>query len=337
MKAFVVGLGSMGKRRVRNLLALGVEEVIGFDARADRRAEAFQKYGITLVESFEAGLALRPDAVLISLPPDLHVTYARRSLAAGIPFFSEASVMLDGMDELLGDIQRTGLVAFPSCTMRYFPGPKTLKAICQGGRIGKPLLWQYQSGQYLPDWHPWEPITDFYVSKTETGGCREIVPFELCWLTDVFGPVASLTCQKAKLTDLPAPIDDVYQLQLRHGNGILGQLTVDVISRVPVRVARVLGTEGTVEWDADRNQVRLFSAAAQSWTAIPFEEGTKESGYINPEEPYISEISDFLSCVREGKQPAYTFQQDHGLLTTLYLAEESSEKGIAKAIPALAN
>jgi 3-hydroxyisobutyrate dehydrogenase-like beta-hydroxyacid dehydrogenase len=40
MKALVVGLGSMGKRRVLNLIALGVKEIHGFDLRADRRQEA---------------------------------------------------------------------------------------------------------------------------------------------------------------------------------------------------------------------------------------------------------------------------------------------------------
>ena len=40
MKFLVVGLGSMGKRRVRNLIALGFKDsVSGFDIREDRREE----------------------------------------------------------------------------------------------------------------------------------------------------------------------------------------------------------------------------------------------------------------------------------------------------------
>ena len=33
MKALVVGLGSMGKRRIRNLQALGLSDIGGFDDR----------------------------------------------------------------------------------------------------------------------------------------------------------------------------------------------------------------------------------------------------------------------------------------------------------------
>jgi predicted dehydrogenase len=332
VKVFVVGLGSMGKRRLRNLRALGVEKVFGFDQRADRREEARARYGTTIVESFEHGLAQKPDAVVLSLPPDLHVAFAREAVAAGTPFFAEASVVLEGMSELLADLRRTGVLGFPSCTMRYFRGPKALRAICSAGRIGKPLVWQYQSGQYLPDWHPWERIQDYYVSNPRTGGCREIVPFELVWLTDLFGSVASLSCQKAKLTDLPAPIDDVYQVQVKHRSGVLGQLTVDTISRVPVRLARILGSEGTVEWDADRNIVRVYTAESKAWTVESLSEGTRESGYINPEEPYIEEINDFLGCIRSGRQPAYSFKDDDVILKALYAADSSAESGMVVTV-----
>jgi threonine dehydrogenase-like Zn-dependent dehydrogenase len=40
----VVGLGSMGKRRIRNLKSLGYNDIVGFDKRADRRQEAKKLY-----------------------------------------------------------------------------------------------------------------------------------------------------------------------------------------------------------------------------------------------------------------------------------------------------
>ena len=50
-KFLVIGLGSMGKRRVRCLMALGVESenIIGIDNREDRCVEAREKYGISIV------------------------------------------------------------------------------------------------------------------------------------------------------------------------------------------------------------------------------------------------------------------------------------------------
>ena len=42
----VVGLGSMGKRRVRDLKALEAGRIVGVDARDDRRAETNERFGV---------------------------------------------------------------------------------------------------------------------------------------------------------------------------------------------------------------------------------------------------------------------------------------------------
>lgn len=63
MRIPVIGLISMGKRRVRNLQFLHAGEIIGFDLRADRRAEAEVKYGIKTVEEAQRGFSSRPDQV----------------------------------------------------------------------------------------------------------------------------------------------------------------------------------------------------------------------------------------------------------------------------------
>ena len=63
----------MGKRRVRNLQALQVEEIIGYDNREDRRAETEDRYQIRTVPSFEQGMAADPYAVVVSAPAGEHL------------------------------------------------------------------------------------------------------------------------------------------------------------------------------------------------------------------------------------------------------------------------
>jgi len=328
MKVLIVGLGSMGKRRVRNLKALGVEQISGFDIREDRRNDASSLYGIPTFGNFEDAIAQGPDAIVISLPPDLHVEYAHKAIDARVPFFTEASVVPEGMAQMVDRLRASHVLGVPSCTMRYFPGPKLLKRTMNSGVVGRPLAWTYQSGQYLPDWHPWERMEAFYVSKRKTGGCREIVCFELVWLVEVFGGVRNVSCQRGKLSDLPVDIDDIYQLQLAHESGVFGQLTVDVLARPAVRLIRVTCTEGTIEWNAASKLVRTYSAREGSWVEEKLGAGTVENGYTNPEEPYIKEMDDFLGCVREYREPAYTFEQDCAVLSLLQSAETSSDLGV---------
>ena len=46
LKILVVGLGSMGKRRIRNLVKLGHRDILGFDTQKLRRNESSRKYKI---------------------------------------------------------------------------------------------------------------------------------------------------------------------------------------------------------------------------------------------------------------------------------------------------
>lgn len=323
----VIGLGSMGKRRIRNLQALGVPRVIGFDLREDRRTEAATKYGIITYAVVADAYRAKPDAVVISLPPELHTPFALEALDHGLPFFTEASVVSRDMDKLMARTREKKLVGVPSCTMRYFPGPRLVRRLLREDAIGKPLTWIYHCGQYLPDWHPWESIHDFYVSKRETGGAREIVPFELTWLTDAFGPVESVNANISKVSDLPVDIDDVYHVHVQHGNGMRGTLQIDVVARPAIRHLRILGSEGTIEWDGSRNLVRVWRASTKAWQEHSIAIGTVESGYTSPEEPYIEEMRDYLACATALKQPTYTLEEDHRILHLLEQAEEASRRG----------
>ena len=329
MKILVIGLGSMGKRRVRNLQALGIRDVAGFDVRDDRREEAAGKYAIKVFEELnEAINTFKPQALVISTPPDLHMHYAYAAYEKGLSCFIEASVVdAEKIRALHGKTVNTSILMLPSCTMRYFPGPKKVKELVRANAIGKVLNINYQSGQYLPDWHPWEPIGDYYVSMRETGAAREIVPFELTWLNDIFGRPDALACVRAKLTDMPADIDDIYHCLLRYDGGALASLTVEVISRPRAcRDLRILGTEGEMVLSGDFNSVRYINTSMDEWMEFKFDIGTVENQYINPEEPYIAEMKDFISAVEAADPTLFpnTLIDDYEVLQTLGALEKLS-------------
>jgi predicted dehydrogenase len=330
MRLLVIGLGSMGKRRVRNLQALGIRDIVGFDTREDRRSDAAERYGIEVYSDFVTAVGnFRPTALVISTSPECHMTYAWAGFESGLSCFIEASVVeAERILELHQRTEGTPVLMAPSCTMRYFPGPKKVKELINAGSIGRPLNVNYQTGQYLPDWHPWERIEDFYVSARETGGCREIVPFELTWLNDLFGEPEPLACVKAKLTNMNADIDDLYHCLLRYPEGVLANVTVEVVSRPQAtRELRVLGTEGEIVFSADENCVRYANISSSDWQRFDLGGGTIEAGYINPEEPYIAEMRDFVEALKQRNKSIYpnTLLDDYRVLQNLYRLEELAE------------
>lgn len=186
MRVLVVGLGSMGRRRIRCLNALHVTDVIGADVRPDRRAQAKKEYSVDSVERAEEAID-GVDLIIVSTPPDRHIEFLRLSVERRKPVFVEASVVSKGLEEVRRDAERSGVLVAPSCTMRFHPGIGVMRKLVREETYGKVTNFSYHCGQYLPDWHPWEKVTDFYVSRKETGGAREIVPFELTWLCDMLG------------------------------------------------------------------------------------------------------------------------------------------------------
>lgn len=329
MNYLVIGLGSMGKRRVRNLIALNIKNVAGFDPRADRRVEAQEKYGIQVFDSLEIAMKeFNPKVFVISTSPELHMHYAYFAVERSINCFIEASVVdAESIKVLSEKIRGTPIVIAPSCTMRYFPGPQKIKELITSNAIGRVLNINYQTGQYLPDWHPWEEIQDYYVSKRETGAAREIVPFELTWLNDIFGKNKPLACVKTKLTNMNADIDDIYHCLLSYENNVIANITVEVISRPRAcRDMRVLGSDGVIEFNADWNGVRFINTSMKDWQDFKFNVGTLEDSYINPEEPYIAEMKDFISAVSENDPTLFpnSLEDDYDVLQTLGALEKLS-------------
>ncbi|WP_034629043.1 Gfo/Idh/MocA family protein [Desulfotruncus alcoholivorax] len=319
MNILVIGLGSMGKRRIRNLQYINAAySIYGYDIKAERRREAKALFSVHACDDWSQVLP-RMDAVIISTPPDQHIKYAMPCARNNIPFFIEASVISKGMNDLIKLVKNNNTLAAPSCTMLFHPAVEKIYEIVVSGQLGNLCSFTYHSGQYLPDWHPWEDIGDFYVSKRETSGCREIVPFELTWLTHIFGSIADIKGYKGHLSHINADIDDVYQCLVRFNSGLLGHLLVDVVTRDAVRSFRLVGDMVTLEWNWNEDCLKLYLASEKKWKIIPYYALEAAKGYNLKitEEMYIKELRAFLDAL-ENKSPfPNTLDRDYQVLKWL--------------------
>lgn len=329
MKKFVVvGLGSMGKRRIRCLQKLGHKSIAGFDPREDRRTEAKSTYDIELISDVEAYVAENKPHLIISVPPHLHNIYMKMAAKHSCHFFVEASVLDDDFAEIMSEVAKKKIVAAPSCTLLFHPAIQLIKKIVESNELGKLSNWLYHSGQYLPDWHPYEKVSDYYVSRKDTSGGREIVPFELSWLCIVFEfpETVSATFGKTIQFEGGENVDDTYNLLMRYKKGFFGVLTVDVVSRYATRRLMINGQEGQLRWDWENAHVDVYLAKTKKWKKVAFEKGEAYAGY-NPnivEDMYVNEIKSFLSATdKTGTYPT-DLTYDWNVLKTLYRAEKNA-------------
>lgn len=329
LKVLVVGLGSMGKRRIRNLQALGVKEIVGFDGRKDRREEAQNLYNISLLDQINKGNIQSNgfDALVISVPPAAHHHYMEMSAKLKIPFFVEASVVDEGLNEVISTVKENNIIAAPSGTLFFHDGIRKIYEIVQSGELGKITNVTYHSGQYLPDWHTYEKVSEYYVSQKETGGAREIVPFELTWITKLFGFPKTVMGSYLKTIEIVGAeeIDDTYNAILSYKEGFLINLTIDVVSRFATRSLLINGSKKQLRWLWENQSIEIFDPKSNKWESYKYESLKAHDGYNKniTEQMYINEVTNFLNAVT-GKEAFFNdLEYDRNVLRLLYTIEQS--------------
>ena len=319
----------MGRRRVRNLLHIGGHQVAAFEPDAARREQAVAEAGIEVFDRIEHGMAWRPDALVISTPPDHHHEYAMRAARQGLHFFTEASVVPGETAELIAAVGDQPIVAAPTCTLRFHPGIQLIRRRIADGAIGAPLAVTHHVGQHLADWHPWEDYRSFYVGRRETGAAREIVPFELNWMSYLFGPVVAIEGTAGKLSSLEVDIDDLYAAVVQFASGVKATLVIEVISRPAIRSARIIGEGGTLIWDFGARHVREYDGAARTWQEHPDPAPVQGPGgeWVS-ENMYIEEMRGFVTAIERGREHyPFSLAEDEHLLAALAGLEQASAQG----------
>ncbi len=329
MRFLVVGLGSMGKRRVRCLQYLGYKDIVGFDLRQDRRDETKQKYDINTYDNVTLAIrTFNPDAFIISVPPHVHHEYMKLAIENNRHFFVEASVVDTDMEAIKESLRTVNIVAAPSATMTFHPAIKQIMDIMKSGDLGTISNIIFHSGQYLPDWHTYEKVSDYYVSNSATGGAREIVPFELTWITHILGFPKRVCGNVRKTINIEGAeeIDDTYNFLLDYET-FLATITVDVVSRYATRRLLINGDRKQLVWDWNQKNTQIYDPVKGQWQTLEYQMMHAEAGY-NPnigENMYIDELLAFVDAV-EGKGAfVNTMENDHNVLKLLYAVEESEK------------
>ena len=181
-------------------------------------------------------------------------------------------------------------------------------------------------GHYLPNWHPWEDYRNFYVSKKETGAAREVVPFELVWMSHLFSDVYSVYGDIDKISTLEANIDDIYQILIEFANGIKCTFIVDVISEPAINETRITGDKGMIYCDHNTGTIKI--GKGNKWKEVKIETGKIAKGYKGntpSDSIYVEEMKSFLDAIKKSSS-RHTFDDELKILRVLDAIELSNKQ-----------
>ncbi len=324
MLFLVVGCGSIGKRHIRNLKALGAGEIIAHDLNMERCREVEQEYKFKTYDNLDEALAQQPNAAFICTPTSLHIPPALLVARNGCHLFIEKplSHSLGGVDELLELVAQKNLVTLVGCNMRFHPSIALMKKLLEEGEIGKVLSARVQAGQYLPDWHPREDYRQGYsANKALGGGILLDGIHEIDYITWFLGAVSRIFCFAGKLSSLEIDTEDTAEILLWLKTGAIAEVHLDYIQRPYGRSCQLLGEEGTILWDFQDKRVKLYSTRTREWQMF----NEKPDYDIN--QMYIGEIKHFIRCLEGKDRPMQDVEAGKKALEIVLAAKESTKTG----------
>ena len=276
MKTLVIGAGSMGRRRLRDLLALNVGEVLLYEPQGDRCREVSSGFGVRGFTDLSEALAQGPEALVVSVPPALHDAYVQQAVERRLHVFAEVPFVFD-LKALESVAERAGAspsVLGVSHTIRYYPPYRIIRDLIRAGRVGRPLYLEYSLGNYLPDWRPYEDYRKFYASDASLGGAgMDMVLHELDAIQWWLGRVDAVCARLNKISNLEIRGPDGCDVLLSFEGGARGYFHHDLFEQGTVgRHIRIAGEGGTVEWHQNQPEIRLFDGASRKTLHIPFRE-----------------------------------------------------------------
>ena len=323
MRFVIAGLGSIGRRHLRNLLALGERDIILYRSHRSTLPDA-ELDGFPEETDLGAALDHKPDAVIVSNPTALHMDVALPAARAGCALLLEKPIahnLDEGMQESLSALRQVVtaqrapvLVGFQ---FRFHPGLHQVKQLLQDGAIGRPLSVRAHWGEYLPGWHPWEDYRQGYSARADLGGGVVLtLSHPLDYLRWLLGEAQVAWAVTDRLGDLELDVEDTAEIGLRFTSqsGCLGSVHLDFNQRPPAHWLEISGTQGSLRWNNADGCAHLYRCRGGSqtrpyetrpdgeWEVFALPDGF-ERNYL-----FLAEMQHFREVVRGAAQPLCTLE-----------------------------
>lgn len=309
VSVLIAGCGSIGRRHGRVLAGLGVRDIRACDPVLAQQVAFHDEVGIAkLFDSFEAGLAGQPDAVLVCTPTWMHLPMAEQALRAGCHVLIEKplSPTPQGVDALSDLAAERGKKVMVALCFRYHEGLLRARELLRSGRVGRLASIRALVGEHLPsvrlDYH------NLFSSKY-AGAFDLIHEVDLAlWFADQ--PVRRVLGISGTYSDIGIKAPDLAELLVEFEDRCVASIHLDFFQRPRRRQIELMCTEGTiiVEFAAwERCTVSIHSEP--SWDENQRSAWQHEELATQRDDMFRAEDREFLEAIADEKPIACTIAE----------------------------
>lgn len=303
MKFLVAGYGSIGRRHLRNLIELGQNDIVLLRSHKSTLPEDEIK-DIPVETTVEAALSHRPDGVIIANPTALHLDAAIPAAEAGCAVFMEKPVSdsFKRLPELRKALEKNGGRFQMGFQFRFHPGLNKAKELMASGKIGRPLSFRAEWGEYLPGWHPWEDYRKSYSARRDLGGGVLLtLSHPLDYIRFLFGDPQWIWGLNTKISELELDVDDIAEIGLQMADGTAGSVHLDYYSRPTANLLTVNGSEGSLVCNNLDGIVKISAPDGQTEVYEPQPPYDRNDMFLN-------EMRRFIAVTEGSAEPSCTLE-----------------------------
>ena len=335
LKILIAGLGSIGRRHFRNLIALGQTDLILLRTRKSTLPDDELAGYPVETDIREALKTHKPDAVVVANPTSLHLDVAIPAAEASCHLLLEKPVShtLDGLDALQNAAEHSGSKILVGFQFRYHPTLNKARELVQSGMLGQVLTVHAHWGEYLPNWHPWENYSQSYAARADLGGgVIGTLTHPLDYLRYILGEIEALCSFNGHLSSLEMDVEDTAEIGLKFASGAIGGVHVNYVQRPPVHRLEIVGTNGTLRWDNADGTLHFYQMPAPFGSYSDAPPAPVIESYSLPEgfernDLFLAQSRHFLSIVQGQEEPVCTLEDGIRAQQLVQAARESEASG----------
>lgn len=322
----IIGAGGMGKQHMRSLLQTKRCRISCVDINTFCLDESKKLFDIQ--NCFTSTDSLSPieyHGVIIATPANTHIKYAQWCLSNNIPFLIEKpiSVNENGLNELLFEVQKKGLLAGVGYPRRYSIAINELKNRLEAGYIGDLKLvysvFSQDFRKYRPDYQK------TYYAKLETGGgiLLDALSHHIDLITYFAGQISQISAFCDKLVFQNCEGEDFGTINVRFKNGILGNVHGNQFQKPNIDAIEFVGTKGNMRYERQSGVLSWNHSDSEVWNNENINGSWNDILRIQSEE--------FLNSITNGNKFRTTLSDAYHTLKVVLAARQSqcTEKTIS--------
>ena len=308
----IVGLGSIGKRHLRNILAIENTKKLEIIIYSKQTKSYLSNHkNIKIFDTLDKCLLEKPDVGFITNETVHHIPIAIKLAKVGLDLFIEKplSNKISNVKTFSKIVKTKKLITLVGCNLRFHRCINEIKNLIDQKVIGDIISVKVECGTYLPDWHPNENYSKSYASRDDLGGGVVLTCIhELDYLFWFFGETQEVFSMTGKYSNLKITASDLSAIILKFKNNIIAEVHLDYFQKPEARSCKLIGTKGTITWDSLSNEVKIYDFRKSKWKSK-----LKIKKY-DKNEMYVKELEHFIQCVNKKKKTINDISQGEYVL-----------------------